>query len=903
MPRPIRDAMGNAFRSFDTLADALRERAPSLEWPARRSLSAKIGELDRGVKTWWQRRPAQRSALLSLLSIPDADIGIFESQSDENVYHFKDFPGLPPLRLPRETAPRIGQAIPSASTQSAAPFEDWLKFETTGVARRFDPTGITWLHMPDGTGRSLLFAEMAAKCGLDALRVRTLGDSGIRMEDPKLLVLKLDEQTNTLDLRHLLRRPREAGLLIIAPTPYPHGNAPELMESFSWEFLSKEKSDRDFLTLSNPESPVSGLLGPLEIASLRWELDSDWQDRLLNWIEARLNRFQPDTLFSAEGLRQWIDKFDPLKQWISTPEELMVLCHISHRQGETFLPKATDRHVADALIEAVIRLKPGQKRVFRKLAECRWQTSALPWRGVLSESQWRSLARGTESVSQEALLAIAEAPNRERRREMALAIAEQSTRGVIDTLIEGNYLKHEGMGHYDLSPPALAKLIVRDWLLDHIVAAPLNTWAFACFDSSRRRLIDATLDCLNLDELAVLAESICHEPLWAAETLAASESVVFAIARRLVDGAPFTDSMRRCFVQVFSRLETTDSFPAHYPLTRACETNDDQLAWLVTCWAFSLAEAPSGVAYGVEDAWQFPGWFEESPDVTGGLVTEYVGDYDALKPSWRSLFKLGGRICERWKKPPAEPPEFLEPILLSAAAKGRWPAQPDWWSSVMNSKEMENTFLSELKGAGRDAALRLWPSFLRYETGFNRIDNLETARYLRCVCSESRIWILGRLNPADVLASLDDTSLRYLYNNPSTLPPAVRRALLDQVPHDARGASALLALCPDLDGDELTRWLGGSTYLVAAERIWVLPSDEILRVIERLAEGDEMKAAVLLDCCPDNRLEIALEALQKMPRLLSSIPLRQWARRRLPNAKHLSTQLIALIEPQVPRIA
>lgn len=894
MIRPIRDAMGDAFTSFDTLADALMAAAPSLEWPARRSLSAKIGELDRGVNTWWQRRPAQRSALLTLLGIADADIGVFESKSDENGYHFKDFPELPPLHLPREAVLRIGHAAPNDRADSAEPFEDWLKFETTGVARRFDPTGITWLHMADGMGRSLLFAELAAKRGLDTLRVRTLPDIGNRLEDPKLLVIKLEEQAGTSDLRHLLRRPREAGLLIIAPAPYPYGNAQRLLASLTWELLSREKSDRT----SSPDSLNVRLEGTLEVTSLRWELDRDWQDRLLGWIEARLNRLQPNTLYSAEGLRKWIDQFDPLQQWISTPEELMVLCRICHFEGENFLPKATDRHVADALMEAAISLKPGQKRVFRKLAECRWQASALPWRGVLPESEWRALARGTESVSQEALLVIAEAPNLERRREMALAIAEQSTHGVVDALIEDGYLQHEGMAHYDLWPPALANLIVRDWLLKTIVTAPLNTWALACFDESRRRLIDATLDGISIDELSALAESICHEPLWAAETIGASESLVFAIARRLVNGAVATDSMHRCFAQVLSRLDRTDSFPVCYPLTRSRDSEDDQLAWLVTCWAFSLSDPPSEIELDLEDAWQFPGWFKEPPDKPSWVVAAQVGEYDALKWSWRSLIQLGKRISEHWQTPPTDPPEFLEPALLSVAAMGRWPAQPSWWRSVMNNKELENAFLSGLKGNERDVAAQLWPSFLRYETGFSGTDIINMAPHLHCVCSASRIWILRRLNPDDVLASLDDTSLCYLRRNPSSLPPAVRRALLDQIPHDAPEAYELLTRCDDLDGDELTRWLGGKTFIVATERIWALPADEIRRVIDRLAEEDEAKAAVLLDLCPDHQIGIALEALHQTPGILSSEHLRQWAQRRLANARHHTTSLIALIRPE-----
>lgn len=884
MLKPIRHAMGKSFTSFDTLADAVMKAAPSLEWPARRSLSAKIGELDRGIRTWWQRRPTHRKALLELLGIPDADIGVFESKSDEHIYHFKDFPELPPLHLPREAVFRIGRAEPIADAHSASSFEDWLKYETIGESRRVEPTGTIWLHMADGLGRSLLFAELAAKHGLTALRVHTLADSSNHLEDPRPLVIKLEEQASTSDLRNLLRRPREAGLLIIAPSPFPQGNTQGLSSWFSWEFLSKEKGDRTFFALSNPNSNIGLLNDSLNVASLRWRLDRDWQNQLLQWIDTRLSRLQPDTYFCAEGLKGWIDDFDPLRQWISTPEELMVLCRISHRKRYLDLPKASDRRVADALMEAAISLKPGQRRVFRKLAERRWQTVALPWRGALPETEWRSLARGTESVTQEALLAIAEAPNRERRKEMARIVAEQSCSGVIDTLIEDDYLKHEGMAHYDLWPPALANLVVRDWLLEKIITAPLNTWAFACFDATRRRLVDATLDCLSIDELAVLAELACNESPWAAETIAASESLILAIGRRLANGAHCTDSMSRCFAKALSRLENTDSFPARFPLTRSRDSEDDQLAWLVACWAYSLTPRPPEIQLTPDDAWLFPGWFEDSPDRSGWLVAVQIGEYDGLKFSWRSLNKLGLRLCNHWKTPPADPPEFMEPLLLLAAARGRWSANPVWWRSVMNNGETENAFLVELKQGGHDAARRLWPSFLHYEKSCAGTDILEISQYLNCVCSASRIWILGRLSPEEVLASLEDKSLLYIRRNPSSFPPAVRRALLDQTPRNAPEAITLLTLCDDLDGDELADWLGGVADSVAAERIWARPHGEILRVINRLSVSDKEKGAFLMSRCPDNQIELAVDALQKNPGLLSLENRRQWVRDRLANS-------------------
>lgn len=210
----------------------------------------------------------------------------------------------------------------------------------------------------------------------------------------------------------------------------------------------------------------------------------------------------------------------------------------------------------------------------------------------------------------------------------------------------------------------------------------------------------------------------------------------------------------------------------------------------------------------------------------------------------------------------------------------------------MNDQQVENDFLCALEQEGVNAAIRLWPSFLYQEISASAGDPVQ---HLRCIVSASRIWILGRLNAEETLANLDERSLRYLRHNPSSLPPATRKALLDQLPDDAPEAPELLALCDELDGDELTRWLGAGTGPIAAERLWARPSAEILDVIKRLAGVDEEKTAALMDHCPDSQIEIALEALEQNPGVLSSERLRRWVRHHLANARHHATRLTAFI--------
>jgi len=661
---------------------------------------------------------------------------------------------------------------------------------------------------------------------------------------------------------------------------------------FSWEFLSTEKNERALLALSNPRS-LMGTVSPLTVTSHTWVLDEDWQTRLLHWIEDRLNRFQIDTLFSAQGLLNWIDSFDPQGHWIRTPEELLVLCRICHRKRDRDLPKASDRRVADALLESVLSLKPAQVRLFRKLAENRWQTIKLPWQGALPESTWRALASGEETVTPEALLAIAEAPSKEKRREMAMQVADRSSSGVVDSLIEDGYLAHEGLAKYDLTPAALANLIVRDWLLEHFMKSPVTDWASAFFDEPRRRLVDATLDCLSTDELSTLSASVYQQSWWDAGVVAASESLIYVIAPRLANGEPCTKSMLQCFQQVLSRLVRSGSLPRLDPWTRKLVSPNDDVSWLATCWAWSLTVRPEGLQISEEYAWQFPGWFDETPRTDAWMFNIGRADLDTSHPSWKLLKKLGVQLTQRWKYPPENPPSLLMPALLAGAAMGRWTADPLWWEFVWINDKTESYFLSLVQPEGKNACLNLWPSFLSVEQSRQRA----LTEHLDCLASSTRQWILGTLSPSEVLSDLGDESLRYLRFNAATLPPAVRIALLDQLPEDAPEAYNLLQLCAGLDSFALVRWLHGSTQHIASERIWARPTDEISRLLGDLAGMSPETVEALLKECPDQHTEIALEAMERNPGLLSLEYCRQWARQRMANARHCAQRLIALIQP------
>ena len=229
---------------------------------------------------------------------------------------------------------------------------------------------------------------------------------------------------------------------------------------------------------------------------------------------------------------------------------------------------------------------------------------------------------------------------------------------------------------------------------------------------------------------------------------------------------------------------------------------------------------------------------------------------------------------------------------------GRWTANPSWWEFVWINNNTENYFLSLVRSEGKNACLNLWPSFLSFEQSTQGTQG----RHWGCLTSSTRQWILGTLSPSEVLAKLGDESLRYLRFNAATLPPAVRIALLDQLPDDAPEAYELLPMCEGLDSFALVRWLHGSTQHIAAERIWARPTDEISSLLGGIAGMSAEKVEALLTQCPDQQTEVALETMERNPGLVSQEYCKRWARQRMANARHCAQRLIALIQP-ISRIA
>jgi hypothetical protein len=75
-----------------------------------RSLSVKIGLLDKGDTGWWKTYPLWAEALASVLMIEVTDLGLHTGTLTQTV-EIREFPEFPPIDLATEDLPNLGRAL------------------------------------------------------------------------------------------------------------------------------------------------------------------------------------------------------------------------------------------------------------------------------------------------------------------------------------------------------------------------------------------------------------------------------------------------------------------------------------------------------------------------------------------------------------------------------------------------------------------------------------------------------------------------------------------------------------------------------------------------------------------------------------------------------------------------
>jgi hypothetical protein len=897
-------ASAKGRNSNNSLARELLAKHPELPWPPdARSVGTKIGELDNGKAGWWLKRPEHAKALAELLSVTTVDLGLHIDASG-NYYEFKNFPALPPLDLSREAPCPIGNFVPVGdySGREHKPGFDLAAWATPKTLRQRPPAPrITWLCFPNGSGQDLFWAQLEATSPHDRLRVVSLSHVRTRVRQPQPVIIRVERNEGLADLDVLRGTHPDAAVLIVAShLPETRANAITGEEWSHWEYSAATVDERRRLYLTNPYNLFSG------IDRFEWRLVDNWIQKLAKWVEDRLNAANTDTLFSAAAVDEWLENFPFLPNSIATPRDFMAICQICHLTVQKSLPSRQDAESALRVWKSLAPAKPAVQRMLFPLIESRWQDDSVPWTQAITRGEWQRLggqARPSPTTSD--LLAIAGGSNKGSRIEMAKALAEKfSGSDDIDLLLKEGFIIENQAAEYKIFPSFLPDLIARDLLISQIKGQDIEIWAKFLYLKDRRSVIDSALEAFTLDELVSVADKLFKLPSDSHIHMAASEALCVAVAR-LIDGRrELPEVMVRLLSLVLSRLDVEDMSPRLMTRQFNHEHPREAVNCLITCWSWSTLRKPGKFSVPEHWAWWFPGWVKDWPDYFGfelPFLDEFRPKVSDETPClhWRELLKCAKRLVDRMARPINNPPDLMKPYLLASGAQGKWVIDPSWWNGVLAHNWAEEALLSMCQGTGTQGAVRLWPTLL---------DSMDEVRHREDGASIERtlmwrsavwVWILKSISPKEAVSLPNDAQIQVLYSAPLALPPAARIELIHRLPSDWETASFVVKRVADSINDsdilQLSFLLDSDQAFLVAPRMWDVAPNETERLLrENLAPASEAMLR-LIDKCPSEKLDTAIDVLQQHHDAIDAKFIREWVMGRLPDSGSLAGKMLGLI--------
>jgi len=888
------------FKSNNHLARELMESYPGVEWGKDfRSLGNKIGELDKGKVTWWLNNSEKAKCLAELLEVSLEDLGL-HGKTQKGAFGFREFPEFPPLDPKREEPwALMEEVLDPEQVQAGSVGKDSLDhwFSKTLLGSWRPPHEMDWLCVADELHRQLLSRMLEATARHEVIFVETLADASIRLADPKPLIVSVSHDGGDQDLLALASRPQDAGLLVIAPFMPTQREESSSLEWIGWESR----------TAKGLQGRMFDLTAPKQSFLKRWKLRKipDWRERLLAWVEVRLNRAGGDTFFSAQAVGDWLKRFDPLAVWFCTTSDVMQLCRLAHLDSEKRLPDPSDSNAGSRLVKLLFAGE-SSSRVFRikQLANARWQRSDVPWQGGLPLDIWSAISvTEAASITRSALDEIVSGATVGERKEAADRVAHMLEAGDPEALLSSGLLAESRRGFFDFQHPTFAGLLIRDRLMEKIGTESPGEWAMNCFDPDRRLLVDAALDAVSMGCLVNAAERVAVEPEKSAQSIAASEAIFTAIGRRIANEEVIPPALYFIGKLVIERLDTPDDWCFAEPWSRSVASVDDQLAWVGACWSWSLLP---GAAVEVGSAWLFPGWANELPEPPYWL-TAFVPDQKEaqVSPALRRFLEVVYQWTKELDAPIENSPAMLFLPFLSKAAQGVLFAESAWWKALIGQKWAESLLIELLENAGEGVARRLWPSFLAAEREVlseKKAEDEYNIPYLEFGYSSIRFWLLRHLKPTEILIDLSDDDRIYLGHIPESLPPEVRAPLLQSLV-GCLPAKYFTEALPFFErfgfhaAPALEAYLGHEVLgFAAAQCLWRWNAE---RAAGLLVQGEDISLEVrktLFWQCPGHYFPRAVEALSAVPALCDAEERKQWVRKYLPSSGLYAANALRLLD-------
>lgn len=891
-----RDRAG--YRSNDALAKALLTQSPDVfSHLTPRSLGVKVGELDKGTVQWWLRRPEAATALAEMLQLSEQDLGLHAAASLARVHTFDEYPELPPLTLQSEPPCELGRALRQKSLghnrDESLDLDQWQPPQTPNAHRLVEPTGFHWLHMPQGTGRNLLQARLAASSPYQVLAMPSLSEAGHRLQRTDPLILVVEQPGGDADLQAIAAAACTA-LLILAPFAAPQRERAQPQESYlDIDHIRASPQERARRELTNPDA---GLFSRLAIVRYDWTLDIGWRTTLLRWVEARLNRLRVDTLFNADETAEWLDQFDAEGLVVRTPSDVLAICRIFHHLDRGRRPSPVRVDAGRLLQVQIRRLNSRAADHFDQLVEGQWRRTDLPWRAALGWRHWREIAEGgvinegaavrTKRTAKSTITRAraSKGPDLEVARSEGLLVEERRT----------------GLGNFALTPSLLADLGARDLVIRDMRDGAIERWGLPCFDTSRQHLVDAGIRTLKTAELLPSIRRVIAAEVWDAAAIGASETLFTVLGERIACGESMTPDMQRVAAIVLGRCQMPSDQYFPRALSRLVNQGVDDknsVDWQAALWAWSLTPQPRELRLPEDWRPHFPGW-NTSEWVVQNLPPHPGKLFDSVpsSPRWQRLMRTAMAVLLRQKNIPTVVDAELvlfSPLLLAASALGKWQMELNWWDNTLRHRWADSFLVEQLtRRAAEVDVVALWRTLLEF------MDQLTDYKILLYIV-RSRVWqwMTDALTPAQAVEGLGPRQLNALLMYPSVLPLDFRRHLLATLDLSyGYAVTELLALCEPADSAMLERWLASDANPAAARLLWALDAEKAFSIL-LLNVGLSGDAAFwLFDFAPtDWAVEVA-QLLIANPEIIGVASCQVWARERLTTLRGHTPLLLQVLQ-------
>ena len=633
---------------------------PDLPIKDAAGLAVKVGQLKKGVLTWWLKYPGAVRALAAVLERDVIELEIREDdEAEAHIFRFDDLPDLRPIDLRSDSPFVLG-------------LPNWFSNEWFG---QLVPV---WIEAPPGAGKSLAARWHAAQGTASVLRVARLIDAVERLPDsPVVIDVEGAHPESDREALRTLRSRKQ--LLVLAP-------------------FSPPTDDDD----STPKIKKRSLFPRAALAPLqsgfschRWQPEKSWRATFLKWIADRQKLSDAWT----DRVLNWIDHLGPMGKLFDTPGALLPVLRIAGTESQkrfdaadfvkdwlslTIAKSATDRSPCSLWLQAHGR------ELAEALIEARLDDATLPWKGGLSRAEWAALvprrlaARLAGEDVRQKLKELVDVHPRRRAKEIektARLLEEPSPEEAIQYLVASRLLRSVGTDKLDIHPRWVAELHAGACAFRVVKREPPATWGRWAVDEARRPHVDAALDLLGADQFKQVAMRALRDGN--AVTLGnagAIEALFWAVARCLrLRASPLDASALEKLWHLQSPLIQRREGWAPEPLTRPGIQGrlGSGPEWIACCWTWSLRVKRPNKPLLPGDAWLFPGWIRP-PLAKAPKWFEWMHQGADLTPEevdrWNWLVSMVRSLVEHCDDAvlPVSVPEVLFPEILRASARKGW---------------------------------------------------------------------------------------------------------------------------------------------------------------------------------------------------------------------------------------